>query len=124
MLILILWIFFTEILPRAQRKEDLVISAHIPTSLDAVSVSDHCTGTFLKYFFRTCSYKIISGVFRNHIHLLLLILPSTKNCQYNLKHAVCECLYPQQSAIDDSEESFPSITVTVRQHINLLTCSS
>lgn len=80
----------------------------------------------LKIFFRTCtcSYKIISGVFRNHIHLLLLILPSTKYCQYNLQHAVCERLYPQQSAIDDSEEVFPSITVTVRQHINLLTCSS
>ena len=33
-------------------------------------------------------------------------------------------LYPQQSAIDDSEESFPSITVTVRWHINLHICSS
>ena len=40
--------FFAEILPRAQRKEDLVISVHIPTSLDSVSVSDYCIGTFLK----------------------------------------------------------------------------
>ena len=28
-----------EILPRAQQKEDLLITVHVPTTLDAVSVS-------------------------------------------------------------------------------------
>ena len=30
---------FSEILPRAQQKEDLLISVHVPPSLDSVSVS-------------------------------------------------------------------------------------
>ena len=39
-LILIMCTFSTEILPRAQQKEDLLLSVHIPKGLDAVSVSD------------------------------------------------------------------------------------
>ena len=31
--------FLLEILPRAQQKEDILLSVHVPTSLDAVSVS-------------------------------------------------------------------------------------
>ena len=34
---------FVEILPKAQQREDLVISVNVPTSLDAVSVSKTLT---------------------------------------------------------------------------------
>ena len=51
MLILILWMLSTELLPRAQQKEDLVISVQVPTSLDSVSVSDYCAGTFFVPFY-------------------------------------------------------------------------
>jgi len=39
-LIMSMCTFSTEILPRAQQKEDLLLSVHIPKGLDAVSVSD------------------------------------------------------------------------------------
>lgn len=48
-----------EILPRAQQKEDILLSVHVPTSLDAVSVSQLYSWHFLRLVFTLLSLDCV-----------------------------------------------------------------
>ena len=48
-----------EILPRAQQKEDILLSVHVPTSLDAVSVSQLYSWNFLRLVFTLLSLDCV-----------------------------------------------------------------
>ena len=48
-----------EILPRAEQKEDILLSVHVPTSLDAVSVSQLCSWHFLRLLFTLLSLDCV-----------------------------------------------------------------
>ena len=49
-----------EILPRAQQKEDILLSVHVPTSLDAVSVSQFIySRNFLRVVFTLLSLDCV-----------------------------------------------------------------
>ena len=48
-----------EILPRAQQKEDIFLSVHVPTSLDAVSVSQLYSRNFLRVVFTLLSLDCV-----------------------------------------------------------------
>ena len=50
-----MYTFLVEILPRAQQKEDILLSVHVPTSLDAVSVSLLYSSHFLRLLFTVLS---------------------------------------------------------------------
>ena len=50
-----MYTFLVEILPRAQQKEDILLSVHVPTSLDAVSVSQLHSWHFLRLLFTVLS---------------------------------------------------------------------
>ena len=48
-----------EILPRAQQKEDILLSVHVPTSLDAVSVSQLYSWHFVRLLFTLLSLDCV-----------------------------------------------------------------
>ena len=50
-----MYTFLVEILPRAQQKEDILLSVHVPTSLDAVSVSQLYSWQLLRLLFTVLS---------------------------------------------------------------------
>ena len=52
-----MYTFLVEILPRAQQKEDILLSVHVPTSLDAVSVSQLYSWHFLSLLFTVLSFN-------------------------------------------------------------------
>ena len=49
-----------EILPRAQQKEDILLTVHVPTSLDAVSVSQLYSRHFLRLLFTLLSLNCVA----------------------------------------------------------------